>query len=77
MEPLPSKIRPQNLAEFVGQEHLAGKGKALYQTIHDKHLFFFILWGPPGTGKTTIKNCIKKARILLNARDMRMFFRLE
>ncbi len=54
MEPLASKIRPKSLAEFVGEEHLTGKGKPLYTAIEKKHLFSFILWGPPGTGKTTL-----------------------
>lgn len=65
MEPLASKIRPQTLKDYVGQEHLAGKGKALYQAITDKHLFSFILWGPPGTGKTTLAKIYAAA---LNAR---------
>ncbi len=54
MEPLASKIRPKNLKEFVGQEHLVGKDKPLKIAIDKKHLFSFILWGPPGVGKTTL-----------------------
>lgn len=54
MEPLASKIRPQSLKEFVGQKHLVGKGKPLAVAIQKKHLFSFILWGPPGCGKTTL-----------------------
>ena len=54
MEPLASKIRPKNLKEFVGQEHLVGEGKPLNVAIKQKHLFSFVLWGPPGTGKTTL-----------------------
>jgi putative ATPase len=54
MEPLASKIRPRTLKEFVGQEHLVGKGQPLNIAIEQKHLFSFILWGPPGTGKTTL-----------------------
>jgi putative ATPase len=54
MEPLASKIRPQSLDEFVGQEHLVGKGKPLRVAIEKKELFSFILWGPPGCGKTTL-----------------------
>src|SRR4051812_35547011 len=54
MEPLASKIRPKNLDEFVGQKHLVGPGKPLRIAIEQKHLFSFILWGPPGVGKTTL-----------------------
>ncbi len=54
MEPLASKIRPKNLKEFVGQTHIAGKDKPLAVAIKQKHLFSFILWGPPGVGKTTL-----------------------
>jgi putative ATPase len=54
MEPLASSIRPKTLDEFVGQEHLTGKGKPLRVAIEKKELFSFILWGPPGSGKTTL-----------------------
>lgn len=54
MEPLASKIRPRDLKDFVGQEHLVGDGKPLNIAIKQKHLFSFILWGPPGSGKTTL-----------------------
>ncbi len=54
MEPLPAQLRPTSLDEFVGQEHLVGSGKPLRVAIEGKHLFSFILWGPPGVGKTTL-----------------------
>lgn len=61
MEPLASKIRPKNLKEFVGQEHLVGKNKPLSIAIAEKHIFSFILWGPPGVGKTTLARIYAKA----------------
>ena len=54
MEPLASKIRPKNLSEYIGQDHLVGKNKPLSIAIEKKHIFSFILWGPPGVGKTTL-----------------------
>jgi len=61
MEPLASKIRPKTLKEFVGQDHLAGEGKPLNVAIKQKHLFSFIFWGPPGTGKTTLAKIYAKS----------------
>ncbi|MFB3883699.1 MAG: replication-associated recombination protein A [Thermodesulfobacteriota bacterium] len=52
--PLAERIRPRSLEEFVGQEHLLGQGKVLRQAIETDHLPSMILWGPPGSGKTTL-----------------------
>ena len=61
MEPLASRIRPQNLDEFVGQLHLVGAGKPLRIAIAQGHIFPFVLWGAPGTGKTTLARMYAKA----------------
>jgi len=52
--PLADRMRPQTLDEFVGQDHLLGQGKVLRQAIESDHLPSMILWGPPGSGKTTL-----------------------
>ena len=52
--PLAARMRPRRLDEFVGQEHIIAPGKALRRTIEADKLGSFILWGPPGTGKTTL-----------------------
>jgi putative ATPase len=52
--PLAYRMRPRSLDEFVGQEHVMGKGKVLRQMIEKDALSSLILWGPPGSGKTTI-----------------------
>ena len=54
MEPLASRIRPTSIQEFIGQEHLMGPGKPIRVAIEKHELFSFILWGPPGCGKTTL-----------------------
>src|SRR3989344_1150404 len=61
MEPLASKIRPKTLSDFAGQKHLVGPGKPLEVAIRTKHIFSFILWGPPGVGKTTLARIYAKA----------------
>jgi len=53
-EPLAFRIRPKNLDEFIGQTHLVGPGQPLRVAIEQKHHFSFVLWGPPGVGKTTL-----------------------
>lgn len=54
------RLRPQNLKEFFGQEHLVGPDKILRKMIEGKTLSSMILWGPPGSGKTTLANIIAK-----------------
>src|SRR4051812_49882225 len=53
-QPLAERMRPRSLAEFVGQEQLLGPGKLLRRALQAKELPSLILWGPPGTGKTTL-----------------------
>jgi putative ATPase len=56
--PLAERLRPQTLSQLVGQQHLTGKGSILRTAIEQGKVPSMILWGPPGTGKTTIANII-------------------
>ena len=56
--PLAERMRPKSLDDYVGQQHLIGKGCALRCMIDNKHICSFIMWGPPGVGKTTLAQII-------------------
>ena len=58
--PLASRLRPETLAEFVGQKHLLGEGKVLRQLIDRDQVSSMIFWGPPGVGKTTLARIIAR-----------------
>lgn len=60
LAPLPERMRPQTLDEYVGQRHLVGPGCILRNMIESGNLSSFILWGPPGVGKTTLAGIIAK-----------------
>ena len=59
-EPLASRMRPINLDEFVGQQHLISEGKILRKMIESDNVSSMIFWGPPGVGKTTLAKIIAK-----------------
>ncbi|MHC1778659.1 MAG: replication-associated recombination protein A [Bacteroidales bacterium] len=68
--PLPERLRPKTIDDFVGQEHLVGKSSILRKMLESGILSSFILWGPPGVGKTTL------ARIIASSLD-RQFYSLS
>ena len=57
-QPLAARMRPKTLQEISGQDHLLGNGRPLRQLIEQSQLHSLILWGPPGTGKTTLARLI-------------------
>ena len=79
-EPLAARMRPKSIEDFVGQEHLLGQGKSLRQAYETRTLHSMILWGPPGSGKTTLAkilaerahaNVEKISAVLAGIKDIR------
>ena len=70
MQPLAERMRPHTLDEYIGQKHLVGKDAVLRKMIESGNISSFILWGPPGVGKTTL------AKIIANQLD-RPFYTLS
>lgn len=58
MAPLAERMRPTSLSDYIGQKHLVGEGAVLQRMIESGHVSSFILWGPPGVGKTTLASII-------------------
>ena len=57
-QPLAYRMRPTNIEEIIGQQHLVGEGKILWRMVKAKHFHSMILYGPPGIGKTSIASAI-------------------
>lgn len=58
MKPLAERLRPTSLDDYIGQKHLVGEGAVLRRMIESGHIASFILWGPPGVGKTTLAKIV-------------------
>ena len=59
--PLAERLRPQTLEDYIGQQHLVGEGGVFRRFIEAGNVPSFILWGPPGVGKTTLSNIVAKS----------------
>ncbi|MFN0276116.1 MAG: replication-associated recombination protein A [Chitinophagales bacterium] len=59
--PLAERLRPKNLDDFIGQQHLVGEGQVLRKMIESRKILSMIFWGPPGVGKTTLANILANA----------------
>ena len=67
MQPLAERLRPKTLDDYIGQKHLVGPGAILRKMIDAGRISSFILWGPPGVGKTTLAQIIaNKLKLLLH-----------
>ena len=60
MQPLAERMRPKTLGEYIGQEHLVGEGAVIQRMLAQKRVSSFIMWGPPGVGKTTLANIVAR-----------------
>ena len=83
LPPLPERMRPRTLDQYVGQRHLVGEGCILRKMIQSGNLSSFILWGPPGVGKTTLAHIIAEtldrdfytlSAVMAGVKDMREVF---